>query len=249
MLTKRRKLLAAAATIAVVSVLQAGCAGKAPPYQAYDAPEPGALPHDGRRSRWEKYDTPPHAQRQPPEGRRPWAVPEGVTAHGWKHIVIHHSATGEGSARAFDRYHRKVKGWKGLAYHFVIGNGTGTSDGAVEVGYRWKSQSVGAHAGVREYNQYGIGICLVGDFEHSVPTKKQMASLRELLGRLTGRFKIRPENVVRHRDVGETKCPGRNFPWPVAGVDKAVDGKPDRKAAAGPDGRLREEARKRLGIY
>jgi N-acetyl-anhydromuramyl-L-alanine amidase AmpD len=155
--------------------------------------------------------------------------------------VVHHSATDEGSARAFDRYHRKVKGWTGLAYHFVIGNGAGTPDGAVEVGYRWKQQTPGAHAGVREYNRYGIGICLVGDFENNIPTGKQMASLRVLLGSLAGRFGVRPENVVRHRDVGETKCPGRNFPWPVAGIDETENRK--------PDARLRKKARKRLGIH
>ena len=144
-----------------------------------------------------------------------WEVPEGVEARDWRHIVIHHSATDEGSAATFDEYHREVKGWKGLAYHFVIGNGTHTPDGSVEVGYRWKRQIAGAHAGVREYNQYGIGVCLVGDFETARPTKKQMASLKELLAFLTKRFSVAPVDVVRHKDLTKTKCPGRNFPWPV----------------------------------
>jgi len=81
----------------------------------------------------------------------------------WRHIVIHHSATATGSAASFDREHRE-RGWEGLGYHFVIGNGTGTGDGQVEVGYRWRNQQRGAHAGNLEYNEYGIGICLVGDF-------------------------------------------------------------------------------------
>jgi len=155
------------------------------------------------------------ADHRAPAADKVWKVPRGVTARKWRHIVIHHSGTDEGSAAAFDRYHRKVKGWKGLAYHFVIGNGHGTVDGAVEVGPRWKSQRVGAHAGVPKYNDFGIGICLVGNFEKSAPTKKQLEALKALLRFLMGRFGIRPSDVIRHCDIVPTKCPGKRFPWPV----------------------------------
>src|SRR5579864_1667285 len=50
----------------------------------------------------------------------------------FRSIVIHHSATHGGSAAAFERTHRTRLG--GLAYHFVIGNGSGAPDGAIEVG-------------------------------------------------------------------------------------------------------------------
>jgi len=149
-----------------------------------------------------------------------WKIPRGVAARKWRYVVIHHSGTDEGSAAAFDRYHRKVKGWKGLAYHFVIGNGQGTTDGAVEVGPRWKSQRVGAHAGVQKYNDFGIGICLVGNFEKSVPTKRQLEALRRLLRHLMSRFGIRPSDVIRHSDILPTKCPGKRFPWPVVPPSK-----------------------------
>src|SRR5574342_132619 len=53
-----------------------------------------------------------------------------VTENQWKYIVIHHSATEKGNAARFDEYHRKKRGWEyGLAYHFVIGNGTLSGDG------------------------------------------------------------------------------------------------------------------------
>ncbi len=61
------------------------------------------------------------------------AMPVAVT--NWRYIVIHHSATNNGSAKIFDRYHREEKGLAdGLAYHFVIGNGTASKDGLVETG-------------------------------------------------------------------------------------------------------------------
>src|SRR5947208_1647861 len=68
-----------------------------------------------------------------------------VPARSWQAIVIHHSATPAGGAARFDREHRE-KGWDELGYDFVIGNGTDTADGLVEVGSRWTKQKIGAHA-------------------------------------------------------------------------------------------------------
>ncbi|MHC4696431.1 MAG: peptidoglycan recognition protein family protein [Planctomycetota bacterium] len=131
----------------------------------------------------------------------------------WTTIVIHHSATVNGGARPFDRFHRK-KGWDGLGYHFVIGNGTDTPDGVVEVGARWHRQQHGAHCKTRSnyYNEHGIGICLVGDFTKTKPSGKQYASLTRLVQFLTDRCGIAPERVTTHGVVtGETECPGRHF--------------------------------------
>lgn len=128
----------------------------------------------------------------------------------WRHIVIHHSAGTTGSAAAFDRAHRE-RGWDGLGYHFVIGNGTLSGDGEVETGYRWRRQMPGAHAGNAEYNQHGIGICLVGDFEHNArPTPRQMASLRQLVRYLQVKTGVPTCEVIGHGDVPgkSTACPG-----------------------------------------
>src|SRR4029434_8725596 len=59
----------------------------------------------------------------------------------WQFIVVHNSGTRQGNARAFDYYHRRVRRMRnGLAYHFVIGNGTSTGDGAIEVSEHRKSR-------------------------------------------------------------------------------------------------------------
>lgn len=132
----------------------------------------------------------------------------------WKHIVIHHSATVGGNALEFHRFHKDTRGWDGLAYHFVIGNGNGSGDGEIEVGYRWADQIHGAHAGNTEYNQYGIGICLVGNFQETVPTPKQRENLMALLSWLMETCSIPATEIVRHRDVREgTECPGARFPF------------------------------------
>lgn len=132
----------------------------------------------------------------------------------WKYIVVHHSASASGCAAEFDRFHREKRGWEnGLGYHFVIGNGNGSADGQIEVGNRWVNQIDGAHAGVQEYNHYGIGICLVGNFNNSYPTASQMASLSSLVDYLQERCHIPSENIIMHRHFRETECPGRNFPY------------------------------------
>lgn len=133
-----------------------------------------------------------------------------VAARAWRYIVIHHSATARGSAATFDRSHRE-RGWDGLGYHFVIGNGTNTADGVVEVGPRWTAQQRGAHAGVDLYNEQGIGICLVGDFNTGRPSKMQLESLAELVAYLMRQNGIPAERVLGHRDCKPTDCPGRNL--------------------------------------
>ncbi len=137
-----------------------------------------------------------------------------VTAHKWKYIVVHHSATPAGSAASFDEFHRNKRGWdRGLGYHFVIGNGRGARNGLVETGRRWTRQIDGAHAGSAEYNEHGIGVCLVGDFEVGSPTNEQISSLVKLVKELQRICNIPSENVILHRHIRDTQCPGGSFPY------------------------------------
>jgi hypothetical protein len=132
----------------------------------------------------------------------------------WKYIVVHHSATPTGNAERFDRFHREVRGWSGgLGYHFVIGNGRGSGDGEIETGPRWLEQQSGAHAGITEYNQYGIGVCLVGDFTDSRPTERQMQALVALCRYLMKQCNIDADHVYGHRELpgATTECPGKQF--------------------------------------
>ena len=134
----------------------------------------------------------------------------------WRYIVVHHSATPNGNARGFDEFHRRRRHMAhGLAYHFVIDNGNGGGNGLIEVGPRWKEQWPGGHTANRLMNEIGIGICLVGNFEKSQPTKQQMESLVVLAKLLQDMCNIPDRNVILHRHVAQrgTLCPGRKFPW------------------------------------
>lgn len=128
--------------------------------------------------------------------------------------MIHHSATDAGCAAEFDQAHR-ARGWDELGYHFVIGNGTDTPDGAIEVGSRWNTQKHGAHCKTPDnfYNDHGIGICLVGNFEHARPTPAQMESLVRLLRWLVDTCDLTVADIGVHGEItGKTLCPGRYFP-------------------------------------
>ena len=136
---------------------------------------------------------------------------------GWEYIVLHHSATQEGNAASFDAYHKNKRKWKyGLAYHFVIGNGSQSQDGEIEEGPRWEKQIHGAHTSSMDYNKVSIGICLVGNFEDQTgPTERQLESLLRLVQYLCKRYDIPANNVIGHNQVkkNHTVCPGKNFPF------------------------------------
>jgi N-acetyl-anhydromuramyl-L-alanine amidase AmpD len=129
----------------------------------------------------------------------------------FRSIVLHHSATDGGSAGAFERNHRTRLG--GLAYHFIIGNGSGSPDGTVETGYRWRDQVPGPHTKNQAANRESIAVCIVGDLTASPPTRKQVEALLGLLEKLCREGGIAPERIYSHREVDpETLCPGRDFP-------------------------------------
>ncbi len=140
-----------------------------------------------------------------------------VQENQWKYIVIHHSATAKGNAARFDDYHRNKRRWEyGLAYHFVVGNGSLSGDGEIEVAERWKKQIHGAHTANMECNRVAIGICLVGDFENGGrPTDKQFESLVGLIQYLSQRYDISLSNILLHKQVHQkgTACPGKDFPF------------------------------------
>ncbi|MCK4658135.1 MAG: N-acetylmuramoyl-L-alanine amidase [Phycisphaerae bacterium] len=142
-----------------------------------------------------------------------WIPPGGVSRR-WACMVIHHSAGEVGGAEAFDRFHRNVRKWDELGYHFVIGNGSNTANGEIEVGSRWTKQKHGAHCKTpdQHYNYHGIGICLVGDFTHHPPSAAQMDSLARLVGFLMEECDIDISQVLTHRGVTHrTECPGACF--------------------------------------
>lgn len=125
----------------------------------------------------------------------------------WDTITVHHSATLKGSAKLFDRDHKR-RHMGGLFYHFVIGNGSYTGNGAAEVGWRWKKQ-------VKANRPYDIQICLVGDFSKQTVSEAQFNTLVNVITVLQEEYNIPVSRIRKHEDIKgkHTECPGRNFPF------------------------------------
>ena len=128
--------------------------------------------------------------------------------------MIHSSGEESGSAASLRYHHERVfKLPDGMAYHFVIGNGNGASDGVVEVGARWLNGTRGA--GVKDGERSPrIEICLIGDFHDHGPTKAQLEALRELLAKFESRLgEFSASECLGHDEVEYNRrpCPGRYF--------------------------------------
>lgn len=153
-----------------------------------------------------------------------------VAARPWKYIVLHHTAADSGSVESIHETHLQRKDgsgrpWLGIGYHFVIGNGKGMPDGEIEATFRWREQLHGAHAGGSnpDYNQQGIGIVLVGNFQKQRPTQQQLLSVKRLVRSLAEDYGIASTNIIGHKDIRATECPGELFPLQdvVADLDES----------------------------
>lgn len=180
--------------------------------RSHDEPRSARLPPAGAVS----LAAYPAEQNESPE----WTWPEPHQQRAWRYLVVHHSAAPSGSVETIDAEHRERtdrdgRPWLGIGYHFVIGNGRGMRDGAVEPTFRWREQLHGAHAGQAKYNEQGIGICLIGNFEEQAPTARQEQAARQLISALRQRYAISRSHVLRHMDLKQTACPGKLLPLSV----------------------------------
>ncbi|MEK6544131.1 MAG: peptidoglycan recognition protein [Elusimicrobiota bacterium] len=105
--------------------------------------------------------------------------------------------------RAIQIFHRDVRGWADIGYHFVI-------DRAGRIYEGRPLGAVGAHAGPGIENNLGnIGIALMGNYMKYPPTAKQMESVQRLALWLSTAYKIEPEQWKGHIDYNPHKgCPG-----------------------------------------
>ena len=130
-----------------------------------------------------------------------------------QYIVIHHTAWIDGTPQMI---HDDVladpakKNWAGFPYNEMI-----MKDGTVYIG---RGDNQGAHA--EGYNKESYGIACEGDFNLQVfMLADQYISLIERVKYHKKRF---PQaQIVLHRDLNKTDCPGRYFP-----ADIKIDGTP-----------------------
>lgn len=131
-------------------------------------------------------------------------------ANNVQYIIVHHTGgtdkdpladTSNHTAVQVDYYH-KSKGWDGIGYNWFI-----EKDGKIVKGR--DENKVGAHT--IGYNDKSIGICLAGNFDATIPTEAQIASLASLLKEKVAQYSVPLENIIPHRKFAKKTCYGNKL--------------------------------------
>ncbi|MEI7511344.1 MAG: SpoIID/LytB domain-containing protein [Candidatus Peregrinibacteria bacterium] len=137
-------------------------------------------------------------------------------------IVIHHTASTlkdgqnpDQAVRSIYSYHANSRGWGDIGYNFLV-----APNGNIYEGRAGGDYTVGGHAYCVNINT--IGIALIGNFQDNTVPIAQEAALKKLLIGLSEKYQIdlagssyfhgeMTKNLLGHRDVGSTSCPGNNL--------------------------------------
>jgi len=124
-----------------------------------------------------------------------------------KYIVLHHSANADhGTLKNYDnikRWHVQNNGWRDIGYNWVIERVNGKL-----VALPGRSEGdTGAHCPGR--NTDGVGVCIVGNFQETVPSEELYLFVADLCKQIMTRHPI--QEIGGHRDYAATACPGKNF--------------------------------------
>lgn len=138
-----------------------------------------------------------------------------------KKIVVHHADATNCGAQTIDKWH-KQNGWSGIGYHFLVRK----KDGIVETGR--PIDTIGAHC--LNHNLDSIGVCFEGNFEKETMSDEQLQTGKELIAYIRGIYGNNIQ-IVRHKDLMATSCPGKNFPFSelIAKEEKKKDTKEEKK--------------------
>lgn len=133
-------------------------------------------------------------------------------------LILHHAGTSGGGAarvRAIQNFHMDSRGWRDIAYHYLI-----DSDGTVFEGRTWGVVG-GATKG---HNMTSHAVCMLGNFNNEQPTPEAVDALIEVVqwGHREGYVPL--EITGGHRDYRPTTCPGSNLYTLIPVINEQVGG-------------------------
>ena len=117
------------------------------------------------------------------------------------YITLHHAEASVCTAQQIDDWH-KSNGWSGIGYHFFV-----RKNGEI---YRGRPLwAIGAH--VQGMNDKSIGICAEGSYMRETMPEAQKQAIAKLLDYLKENYYPNAK-IVGHREIGDSNCPGDNYP-------------------------------------
>ncbi|MBN2093283.1 N-acetylmuramoyl-L-alanine amidase [candidate division KSB1 bacterium] len=125
-------------------------------------------------------------------------------------MTLHHTAmqrTGtfeEGAAemRFIQDFHQNARGWRDIAYHFLVNDSGYIYQGVPEA-------FVGTHTGGA--NTGNIGLSMMGNFEEDQVPLLMLEACIKLFSYLSFSHQISPDSLLGHQDYNPTTlCPGKN---------------------------------------
>lgn len=138
----------------------------------------------------------------------------------WQYIVIHHSLTPDQKKNDWETIRKWHTGdhpqsnlnWKNIGYHFGIEK----IKGKVTLHTGRELSEAGAH--VLGFNDLGIGLLIVGNYDLSEPAPEVWEKAICLCKSLCWYFDISPQHVIGHRETYtilnkpvKKTCPGLQF--------------------------------------
>ncbi len=171
----------------------------------------------------------------PVQPRSSWNVrsTSTSTAGALKMAVVHHTASTNsyspsqvpGILRSTQAYHMDARGWSDIGYNFLVDR----------FGTIWEGRGggqgkaiIGAHAA--GFNTGAVGVSVIGDFTSTGPPSAALEAVARVVGWRLESYGVNPQaasyftsggstsipagqvvyrpNVMGHRDLGSTGCPG-----------------------------------------
>jgi hypothetical protein len=130
-------------------------------------------------------------------------------------LYLHHSASPDGGPdviRGMQKFHQDVRGWADIAYTWLYSPRD-------RVFYEGRGPGVaGAHT--RGHNRTSHAVCVLGNYEATVPPRHVIGDLADWARWHGGTWG--PNQYKGHRDAGSTLCPGKHLYGLIPDINRAA---------------------------
>ena len=132
-------------------------------------------------------------------------------------IIIHHPVA-NWSVKRTHRYFIDSKGWNGIAYNYYIQKNLSAFYGRSTANQEYQ----GAQAS--GWNHKSIGVAFEGNYDVETMTKEMLSLGIKAVAELCKRHSLTEADILPHKAIGQTACPGKHFPLKelLEGVSKEL---------------------------